>query len=263
MKFKALAVLIFIVLFLSVSGCAKEEERPFSGQKASVKKPIVRPSPAKSPISEPLPESNDDHKQDIAVKAETAVVEKTAEIKKNTSEKEKIQKKETEGVYISKKGDTLSIIAGKENVMGDSLKWPMLYRMNIKGLADMGAGADLPDRPLPEGIKLDLVTDEMLKRNLKAMPEKFWVINILSSTAKEKIIPVAVKLLKEGYYVYISKATVKGKEWLRLRVGFFQSRNVSDIKGKRVKDILNIQDIWATKIGKDEFQEYAGYHFDL
>ena len=265
MKFRAFAVFILIVLFFFLSGCAREEEVPFPRQKASVKKTIVRPSPAESSAKESLNKSigdQKDQKQNMAGRNETVAAEIKAEVEKNVPEEKNNQKKGVEGIYISEKGDTLSIIAGKEKVMGEPLKWPILYRLNIKGLKDLGTGADLPDRPLPEGTKLKSVTDEVLKNNLETIPENLWVINILSSTEKEKIIPVAVKLLREGYYVYISKATVRGKEWLRLRVGFFNSRNITDIKGKRIKSILNIPDIWAAKIDRDEFREYAGYQID-
>jgi hypothetical protein len=162
---------------------------------------------------------------------------------------------------LTVKGDTLSIIAGRDNVMGDPLKWPLLYRLNIEQIKDT-AGVDLPHSQLAEGIKLKLITGEQLKKNLKAMPENLWVINIVSSTTEEKINPVAVKLIREGYYVYITTANVKGQDWMRLRAGFFQDRNVTDIKGKMIKDLLNISDIWTTKIKADEFREYAGYLSD-
>ena len=259
MKLKGFEVLILIALLFYISGCTSEEETPFPDQKASVKKPIVKPVPAKNTASEKVPDSDDSSEKDEVMETEVAVEEATEE----TPEPEVIEeeeKKEIEGIYIAEKDDTLSVIAGKEDIMGDSLKWPLLYRLNMNLLTGMEEGVYLPDRPIPEGTQLHFVTEEVLKNNLKTIPENLWVINILSSATKEKINPVAIKLLKEGYYVYISKANVKGQEWVRLRVGFFQSKNVTDIKGKRIKDILNIRDIWTAKVEKDEFQEYGGYY---
>lgn len=260
MKFRVFAVLICLSLSLFGSGCAGEEDLPIPEQKASVKKPIVRPLPAETPPAEPSPEQDNDNKPKEAMDAGAVTEKKTENIPEEKPEVKSVEKEEVKGVYVTRKGDTLSGIAGRKNVMDDPMKWTILYLLNLEQLKDMKTGLDLPDRPLPAGINLNLITEQEFKDNLKKMDQHLWVINILSSTKREKVIPVAIRLINEGYFVYITRATIKGKEWMRLRVGFFKSRNVTDIKGERIKGILRISDIWTTKTGNEEFQEFAGYY---
>jgi hypothetical protein len=68
-----------------------------------------------------------------------------------------------------------------------------------------------------------------------------------------------VALVKEGYPVYIVRANVQGKDYMRLRVGFFKSRSEADEVGKKIKGQLNFQDSWSTKPDKEEYEEVAGF----
>ena len=88
------------------------------------------------------------------------------------------------------------------------------------------------------------------------------MINIISATTKGDVIPPAIRLIKDGYKVYITKAKVKGNEWMRVRVGFFKNKTEADAEGQKIMTVLNFADSWTTKIGKKEFVEFGGYYPD-
>jgi hypothetical protein len=81
----------------------------------------------------------------------------------------------------------------------------------------------------------------------------------VSATTNTKIIPPAIRLINNGYPAYITRAKVKGKDWIRLRVGFFKSRTEADTEGKKIMAMLKIADSWVTKAGKKELEEFGGY----
>jgi cell division septation protein DedD len=75
----------------------------------------------------------------------------------------------------------------------------------------------------------------------------------------EKINPFAANLIANGYLVYITRVKVKGRDWTRLRVGFFKDRTDADRQGKRIMAMLNLTDSWVTKVEKEELEEFGGY----
>ncbi len=164
-----------------------------------------------------------------------------------------------EHFYIVKKGDSLSSIAGRSDVYGDPLKWPILYRLNMDKLDALEAGEDFLESELSEGVMLKIITPDEAKENLERRVHNVWVVNVLSATTNGKIIPVAVRLIDNGYMTYITRAKVKGKDWTRLRVGFFKDRTEADTKGKKIMAMLNLADAWVIKVGKKELGEFGGY----
>jgi hypothetical protein len=68
-----------------------------------------------------------------------------------------------------------------------------------------------------------------------------------------------VTLVKQGYPVYIVRANVKGKDYMRLRVGFFKKKSEADEVGKKIKEQLNFHDSWSTKADKEEYEEVGGF----
>ena len=62
-----------------------------------------------------------------------------------------------------------------------------------------------------------------------------------------------------GYPVYITSAKVKGKNWMRLRVGFFKNKIKGDADRKEIMTLLNLDNSWVTKVGRRELDEFGGY----
>jgi hypothetical protein len=259
MKFSAIIISICVTPFLLFGGCSNEEPPPPPDKKDKVVMPIIKPVPQKTDTS--LPGKQETAKEEPGETAEvkTAAVEEKAIKPPQTEIMEKETVVEEVAVYyIIKKGDSLSSIAGRGGVYGDPLKWPILYRLNMDKLAALEAGEDFLESELPEGVMLKIITPDEAKENLERRLPNVWVINVLSTTTNEKITPVAIRLIKHGYHVYITCATVKGKDWIRLRVGFFKNKTEADTEGKKIMRLLNIGNSWVTKTAKER-EEFGGY----
>lgn len=217
-----------------------EEKKPQAEEKAAIEKPASAPE---KPEVAPKPEAED---------------KKVASEEPTTAQGKK-QEKDEPGIYRVKKGDSLSSIAARADVLKDALKWPILLRLNRDKLGEWATGEDLPDRELPQGTELKVITAREARASLKKGTGTVWVANVLSTTTNAEIVPPAVTLVKQGYPVYIVRANVKGKEYMRLRVGFFKNRSEADEVGKKIKEQLNFQDSWSTRADKEEYEEVAGF----
>jgi hypothetical protein len=206
-------------------------------------------------------------KTGIAHKEKKTTAIKNADLEKNPpvvlQEEKKPEKvepaKEMDGYYRISKGDSLFKVAGRKEVYGNPTKWPSLFRLNMGGLSGMGLSDDFEHKELPVGLDLRFVTSDEATQNLSKLGKKVWVVNVLSSQTSKKIVPTALKLMKNGYRVYISSAVVKGKEWMRLRVGFFGNRSEASAAGKKITSLLEADGAWVDRLGEQEIKEFGGY----
>ena len=265
MQALTLTICVCLTLFLSVAGCSKEEEPlpPLKGDK--VVKPIKKPPPpppkkAETPPVRVVSLKKTKPEQKKKAKAEMAAVPAKSSEKQDIGVVKKAEPaKQEPGYYYIKKGDSLARIAGRKDVYGDPLKWPILCRSNMDTLGKMAVWEDLADRPLLEGMRLKIITPDEKKENLKKRANNVWIVNVISTPNKKEIIPATMKLMEEGYLAYITRTKVKGKDYMRLRVGFFGKKAEADAAGEKIKALLNMGDPWKTKAGKEEFKEFAGY----
>lgn len=165
-----------------------------------------------------------------------------------------------EGHYSVQDGDNLYDIAGREDMYNYPLKWPALYRLNMNILKDMNITEDFEYQELEEGLDLKFVTPVEASDRLMKLGEKLWVVHVRSTIETKNIVPIAVRLMNEGYNVYLTKATVKGKEWTRLRVGFYRDRPEANKARDRIVSFMDsTRDSWVVKIPKSEFKKFGGY----
>ncbi|RJR30034.1 MAG: SPOR domain-containing protein [Desulfobacteraceae bacterium] len=165
----------------------------------------------------------------------------------------------SKGSYLVNRGDTLAGVSGRREVYGDRLKWPILYRVNAESLESLPAADNLPDLQLPDGMKLKTVTDEEKNANLEQRSGNIWVVNVLSAKTSAEAIPAVISLIRNGYPVYLVQARVNEKEWIRVRVGFFRTKEQAEVEGKKIREMLNFQDSWVTRLARSEFMEFAGF----
>ncbi len=234
--------------------------QPIKPQTADIKKSTTTVEEKKPQAEEKAPTEKPAASQEKPVAAPAAKAEekKVALGEPATTQALKMEKDEP-GFYLVKKGDSLSSVAAQRDVLKDPLKWPILLRLNRDKLGDWAAREDLPDRELPQGSKLKVITAHEARASLKKETRTLWVVNVLSATTSAEIVPPAVKLVKQGYPVYIVRANAKGKEYMRLRVGFFKNRSEADEVGNKIKEQLNFKDSWSTKADKEEYEEVAGF----
>lgn len=251
MKVPAVPFFVLIAVVLFLSGCSEEEQPAFPVQKSSVRKPIKMPEQENPATNAPAGERETVTEEKKVAEIEIASME--------IAEAEKKDIPEEEGVYLVRKGDTLSGIAGRDDVYGDPLKWPLLYRLNTGQLGEMGSDPAVPDREITEGTRLETIEPEEAREVLRTRSDDFWVVNVLSSPKNEKVVPVAIKLMKEGYPVYLTRVRVKGRDWIRVRTGFFHTQQEAGREGNKIKALMNIKDIWITRADEQELEEFGGY----
>jgi hypothetical protein len=254
MKVAAALISIWVISIIIGTGCSREEPSSYPEKNAVVRKPIgMAPQKkaetvtvAKSASPEPV------------VKKESKEIVATVTEKKPEKKSEGL-KREEKGYYITEKSDSLSKIAGRKDIYGDSLKWPIIYRLNMKELDDMAKDANFPKREISAGTRLKIILQTDARENLKKRAKDYWIVNVISLPEEASIVPYAVKLIKNGYPAYITRVDIKGKEWMRLRVGFFGQKEEAEENGRKLVDLLDVSDIWTTKVGDIERGEYGGY----
>ena len=165
-----------------------------------------------------------------------------------------------EGYYITQKGDSLSIIAGHNEIYGDPLKWPSLFRLNVGEFDESEIEEDFQDKELTEGRELRFVTPREAEENLTKLGRKRWAINVLSVQRPAPIPLYVSRLIKNGFHTYITEAEVNGKEWTRLRVGFFEDHEEAERNAEIIESLLSMTtEPMAVKISESELDRFGGY----
>ncbi|MDY6951123.1 MAG: SPOR domain-containing protein [Thermodesulfobacteriota bacterium] len=238
---------------------------PTSGEEKKAVQDIVRhhepkptPAPTKIPLVDKGPEAPDEIKKAAGAEV-SAVKEKELKAPALDVSKQVEQTEKMAGFFFVWKAETLPAIAARGDVFGDRLKWPILYRLNREMLGALNLGDDFSNKKVPEGFRLKILSPDERKANLKSQQDKTWVVNVLSTTEGERVVPVAIRLIENGYKVYIVRAEIKGKEWMRLRVGFFGSLAEGNTEEEKLRSVANLGDLWVTQAGKEELEEYGLY----
>jgi len=288
MNLKAFILFISIV-FISTGACTSEEQPDFKRPKVvvKIKKPdsvTPPPAPEDKEKSGSKPESDLAPPVDKTLKVEKQPVSPVSDEKPGQGPIEKEKDSINKGIYKVQKGDTLSIIAGRKEIYDDPEKWPSLFLLNIDRLGEMKVAdhfdlkwsgifhlgtpgldglkvaEDFETKELTEGLRLKFITPDQAIKNLNKLGSKPWVVNVVSSRNPKRIVPSAIALMGNGYQVYITKAVVKERQWLRLRVGFYEKRPEAIATGKKIMSILKIGAPWVVKIRQIELQEFGGYY---
>jgi hypothetical protein len=241
MKLASLIVSILMISALFLAGCSREKASEGSQQKIVVRKPITMPV-EKENVQQPSSAVSSAPAPGVPGADETTM-----------------PVKEEKGVYLAKGDESLSKIAARKDVYGDPLKWILIYRFNREAFDKTAKDDTFPDKAVPAGTRLKIVPSSDMKKSSKADAGIHWVVNVSSFPQQEKIVRDAVSIVDSGYPAFITRATVKAKDYVRLRVGFFDDKSVAEMEALKIKTLLNISDLWTTKADEAEFKEFGGY----
>lgn len=197
---------------------------------------------------------------EIQVHSKTQETEKSfsTDEKREATLEERTLKRGDEKYFIVNKGNSLASISGRKDVYGNPLKWPILFRINQDKFKGIPILKNFPQKPIQENLALiKVVSSEMAERKTEEMNEKAWVANVMSCLSAEELTLPAIRLSREGYKVYIVPTKLKGKQWYRLRIGFYSSYKEAKKASEKIKTMLELNDAWVINIDKDELTEFA------
>ncbi len=227
--------------------------------KASLKKDAGRPQEKPSePENVTVGEAGDSKK-----KPPLKITEPPSAVKRKVSPPREEQSEPAKAAvagadfYMVRKGDSLYRIAGRKEVYNDPMRWPSLFRLNMDKLDQMKVGEGFQHKELPEGLELRFTPPSEAAENLDKLGPKPWVVNVMSVENPGRIVPAAIALMKKGYRVYLSKARIKGRDWVRLRVGFFKDSAEAGAVRKEIMPL--VKDAWLAKIGNRELKKFGGF----
>lgn len=240
MKLGTLILSILLIFSLMLTGCSGEK----TDDNSLTKKVVVRKS-----ITAPVEKKDIDRVQDIEEPAPVAEEENIDETEEPAAEE----------FYITGGDESLSMIAAREDIYGDPLKWIILYRLNRDAFKENKKDESFPDQIVPAETRLKIATPAVEEKTLINDDEDRYVVNILSSSEGEKIAPKAIQLVDSGYHAYITVANVNGHDFHRLRVGFYNKRAMAEEAGQNIAELLNVSDVWTATADELELNDYGGY----
>ena len=249
--------MLFAVQLWAIGCSQRDSQEEESGpQKVVVKiqRPAEVPESVKSQEATNLSDSKET--QEVDKEALKPVIEQNESAAQTVQEG---QSNNNEGWYRVTDKDTLIVVAGSSRVYSDPYKWLSLLRLNLQTLEPLGLSPGVETRELSPGLRLRYLTPTEVEQRRKELQGRKWVVNILSDKRMEKISGLAIKLIKNGIPVYITKAEVKGEQWFRLRTGFFATLEEAKEMKDRVEKIIGVKGLWVAKISDEEFDRYAGY----
>ena len=117
----------------------------------------------------------------------------------------------TESFYRVKKNESLLDIAGRQDVYGDALKWPSLFRLNRTALEKMKVTDNLPTEKLPEGLRIKYVSRDEVSERLVEVADRLWVVDVASAKSMNAVVPDAILLMRKGYSAYLTNPSLRGR----------------------------------------------------
>ena len=254
----SLGLVMLLAVQLWAIGCSQrdsqEEESGPPKVVVKIQRPPEAPESVKSQAAANLSDTKETQEADKEVSQPT--IEQTESAAQTAQEGES---NNHEGWYRVTDKDTLIVVAGSSRIYSDPYKWLSLLRLNLQTLESLGLTPGVETRELSPGLRLRYLTPREVEKRRKELQGRKWVVNILSDKRMEKISGLAIKLIKNGIPVYITKAEVKGEQWFRLRTGFFATLEEAKEMKDRVEKIIGVKGLWVAKISDEEFNRYAGY----
>jgi cell division septation protein DedD len=83
-----------------------------------------------------------------------------------------------------------------------------------------------------------------------------WAINVLSTQDPEKVRNLMDRLADLPYRVYTYQKKIKGRNWRRVRVGFFGSKTDAERVGVFLMGTYDLEEPWVVKPGPQELSRF-------
>lgn len=85
---------------------------------------------------------------------------------------------------------------------------------------------------------------------------KPWAVHIASYTSMGEAQTIVKKLKQDNYNAYVTEFNLKGRQWFRVRIGFYASEKDAKEVGRKISSSYNISGIWTVKPMKKEIMTH-------
>lgn len=90
----------------------------------------------------------------------------------------------------------------------------------------------------------------------KKMAYKPWAVHVASYVSKEEALSMVKKLKQDKYKAYMTEFSMSGKQWYRVRVGFYASYREAKAAGQKISGSYSISSVWPVKPKKNEITRH-------
>jgi len=86
-------------------------------------------------------------------------------------------------------------------------------------------------------------------------PLRPWAVQVSACQSYTQAKHFKDVLKNKGFPAYLTEATVKGKKWYRVRLGFYPTKIEAVEVGKRIASEFKIKDYWPVKPTNEEIEK--------
>ena len=91
---------------------------------------------------------------------------------------------------------------------------------------------------------------------VKKMAYKPWAVHVASYVSKEEALSMVKKLKQDKYKAYMTEFRMSGKQWYRVRVGFYASYLEAKAAGQKISGSYSISSVWPVKPKENEITNH-------
>lgn len=86
-------------------------------------------------------------------------------------------------------------------------------------------------------------------------PPHPWAVQVSAYQSYTQAKDFRNELKDKGFPAYLTEATIKGKKWYRVRLGFYSTKKEAVEVGKRIASEFKIKDYWPVKPTNKEIEK--------
>jgi hypothetical protein len=110
-----------------------------------------------------------------------------------------------------------------------------------------------------EGVIKEVIKKEETIKKEEVIKKENWVVHVVSVKTIEQAMIYKERLMAVGFPAYSIRAKVKGEDWIRVRVGFFKSRDEAQKAAPEINEKFILKGpYWITKVSKKEMEDLLG-----
>ena len=107
--------------------------------------------------------------------------------------------------------------------------------------------------------KEEVIKEKEVTKKEEIQKKENWVVHVASVKTVEQAMIYKERLMAAGFPAHSIPAKVRGEDWIRVRVGFFNNREEAQKTGNEVeKKLIAKGPYWIAKVSKKEMEDLLG-----